>query len=71
MPLDGTFGSNPRLPLCKACRQLIGPGEPATRVHFQNDPEGTEGLTGLYHLQCGKRFQSLARVINTNPWARS
>jgi hypothetical protein len=40
-------------------------------VHFQNDPEGTEGLTGLYHLQCGKRFQSLARVINTNPWARS
>jgi hypothetical protein len=71
MALDGTFDSNPRLPWCRACRELIGPSEPVTRVDFQTDPDGAKGLTGLYHQQCGKRFASLARALNMmNPWGR-
>ena len=69
MALDGVPERNPRLPWCRACKQLIGPSEPTTRIYFQTDPEGTQGLTGTYHTQCGRRFQSLARVINMNPWS--
>ena len=71
MALDGAPEHNPRLPWCRACRQLIEPGEPLMRVHFQTDPEGAQGLTGPYHQQCGRRFQSLARVVNMNPWGGS
>jgi hypothetical protein len=39
-----------------------------TRVYFQNDPDGTQGLTGTYHQQCSRRFASLARVVNMSPW---
>jgi hypothetical protein len=70
MALDGTPDGNPRLPWCRGCRQLIGHGEPATRVYFQTDPEGTEGLTGLYHQPCSRPFQSLARVVNMSTWGR-
>jgi hypothetical protein len=70
MALDATPEGNPQLPWCRACRQLIGQAEPATRVYFQNDPDGMAGLTGIYHRQCSRRFQSLARVVNMNPWGR-
>ena len=69
MALDGAPDRNPRLPWCRACRQLIGPGEPVTQVYFQTDPQGALGLTGPYHPPCGRRFQSLARVVNMNPWS--
>jgi len=39
------------------------------RVDFLNDPEGSRGLTGMYHQQCSKVFRSLARVVNMNPWS--
>ncbi len=67
MPFDEMPAGAPGGACCKACRQPIWPGQPATRVEFQNDPVGTLGLTGLYHVPCGKRFQSLARVINMTP----
>jgi hypothetical protein len=51
-----------------ACCQPIRQGQPATRVEFQTDPDGAQGLSGMYHLQCSKVFQSLARVVNMNPW---
>jgi hypothetical protein len=71
MALDGAFDRNPHLPRCTACRQLIGPGEPATRVDFQTDPDGANGLTGLYHWRCSNPFAALARALNTmNPWGR-
>jgi hypothetical protein len=69
MALDGAPERNPRLPWCRACKRLIGPTEPVTRIYFQTDPEGTQGLTGLYHRLCGRRFQSLARVVNMSPWS--
>jgi hypothetical protein len=72
MPLDAAPPGQPGGGAsCKACRQPIWPGEPTTHVEFQNDPSGALGLTGIYHRPCGKRFLSLARVINMNPWSRS
>jgi hypothetical protein len=68
MPLDATPEGNPGRPSCRACCQPIWQGQPATRVEFQTDPDGAQGLSGMYHLQCSKVFQSLARVVNMNPW---
>lgn len=71
MPLDGSsyedggYSSH----WCRACKQPILKDQPATRVEFQTDPNGTQGLTGDYHLVCSKPFASLAYVINLNPWA--
>ena len=46
-------------------------GQSTTHVHFENDPEGAQGLTGTYHQQCSKPFESLARAIRMlNPWSR-
>ena len=70
MALDGTPDRNPRLPLCRGCRQLIAPGEPTTHVDFRTDPDGAQGLTGLYHRPCGKRFASLARAVGIDLWGR-
>jgi hypothetical protein len=46
------------------------PGEPTSRVYFQTDPDGMQGLTGPYHRPCSKTFEALARVVNLNPWSR-
>ena len=79
MALDGTPERNPRLPWCRACRQLIGHGEPATRVYFQNDPEGAQGLTGLYHhavqpalpvARAGGEHESVEQVLVRRPNGR-
>jgi hypothetical protein len=67
MALDGAPERNPRLPWCRACRQVIEPEERVARIYFQTDPDGAQGLTGIYHEPCGRRFQSLARVVNMNP----
>jgi hypothetical protein len=68
MALDALPGGEPGFRWCRACRQEIRHGEPATHVHFQTDPQGTQGLTGAYHQQCSRPFASLARVVNMNPW---
>ncbi|QRM31289.1 hypothetical protein [Microvirga sp. VF16] len=56
-------------PSCQACKQPILPSDRIKRVEFQNDLDGTKGLTGDYHVACSKPFASLANVINFNPWA--
>jgi hypothetical protein len=68
MPFDEMPAGAPGGPCCKACRQPIWPGQPATRLEFQNDPAGTLGLTGMYHRPCSKPYQSLARIMNMSPW---
>lgn len=70
MPLDGsTFEGGPqRNPWCRACKQTIHNHQRATRVEFRTDPNGADGLTGDYHLECSKPYASLAYVINLNPW---
>jgi hypothetical protein len=51
-----------------ACKQPILKHHRATRVEFQTDPHGIDGLTGDYHLECSRPFASLAHVVNLNPW---
>jgi hypothetical protein len=70
MPFDALPGGEPGFRWCRACRQPIVPGQPATQVHFPNDPEGAQGFTGPYHTECSRPFQSMARVLNMNPWGR-
>ena len=69
MPLDGAEydrgGYDGRW--CRACKQPILKQDRATRVEFQTDPHGTDGLTGDYHAECGKPFASLAHVLNLSP----
>jgi hypothetical protein len=48
---------------------MILPSERTKRVEFRNDPDGSKGLTGEYHLACSRPFESLAHVINLNPWS--
>jgi hypothetical protein len=67
----GTLGGGPRRHFfCMACKQPITDGQRATRIEFHSDPDGSGGLTGLYHTPCSKPFQSLARAVNMNPWGR-
>ena len=56
-------------PSCRACKKPILKSDRTTRVEFRNDPSGTKGLTGEYHLACSRPFASMAHVINLNPWA--
>jgi hypothetical protein len=71
MPLDGsTFdGGSHGSPWCRACKQPIWKNQRSTRVEFQTDPHGANGLTGDYHQECSRPFASLARVVNLNPWS--
>ena len=68
----GTLGGGPPrgYPSCMACRQPIADGQRATRIDFRTDPDGTGGLSGLYHTVCSRPYQSLARVVNMNVWGR-
>jgi hypothetical protein len=70
VPLDGSLFEGGRFGRrwCLACKQPILTQQRATRVEFQSDPEGLNGLTGEYHVERSKPFASLARVINLNPW---
>lgn len=42
--------------------------QPAETVNFNT--EETRDMSGLYHKLCARPFQSMARIINFNPWAR-
>jgi hypothetical protein len=64
---DATPGGDPRGPLCKACRQPIGVGQPSEMVEFST-PD-TRDMSGMYHRLCARPFASLARVINLKPLA--
>jgi hypothetical protein len=57
-------GGGPHEPWCTSCKSPITAEQQSVRIDFANDPHGHEGLSGLYHAECGKVFQSLARAIN-------
>ena len=54
-------------PACCGCKEPIREGDRAMHVRFNSDPTGEKGLTGEYHLACGKAFKSIAHVMNMNP----
>jgi hypothetical protein len=63
-------GSGPHGPFCTSCREPIAAEQRSVRIHFDTDPHGHRGLSGLYHEHCSKPFASLARVINLNWFGR-
>ncbi len=55
-------GSND--PTCTSCQRPITSDQRSKRIDFTNDPHGYRGLSGLYHVECSKPFDSLANAIN-------
>jgi hypothetical protein len=68
MAYFGTIGGEPHGPSCKACRQPIADGQPFIHVKFQRESEPVHEMSGLYHRQCSRPFESLARIVTMNPW---
>jgi hypothetical protein len=66
-PMPGG-GGDPYEAWCSSCRNPITGGQRKVRVTFNTDPHGHKGLTGDYHAECSKPFESLARVVNMNPF---
>ena len=58
---DGFFGGGPEGPSCKACKQPIFQGQPATRVEFGGN---AHDMSGDYHQACSKPFASMARALS-------
>jgi hypothetical protein len=56
MAFDAVPGGDPRGPTCPKCRRPVREGEPSTRMHFQDDPEGVRGLSGLWHGECARPY---------------
>jgi len=55
MAYDSEEGGDPRGSWCPKCQLPVKPGEPATRMHFAEDPYGDLGLSGkLWHGACAQ-----------------
>jgi hypothetical protein len=61
---DPRWGGGSNDPTCTSCRGPITAQQRSVRIDFANDPQGHRGLSGLYHQECGKVFQSLAHAMN-------
>lgn len=68
MPFDGTYEGDPRDLHCKACREPIMDRERAVRIDFRHGNAETRGMSGLYHRECSKPFDSFAAILNMDPW---
>jgi hypothetical protein len=56
MAFDAVPGSDPRGPWCPKCGQPVTPDQPSTEMHFQEDPDGSRGLTGKWHGECARPY---------------
>lgn len=56
MAFDDVPGGDPRGPWCPKCQQPIRPGEPTTRMHFKEDPDGSRGMSGPWHGECARPY---------------
>lgn len=56
MAFDDVPGGDPRGPWCPKCQQPIWPGEPTTRMHFKEDPDGSKGMSGPWHGECARPY---------------
>ena len=64
MDYDPRWSGGSNDPTCTSCRGPITAQQRSIRVDFANDPQGHRGLSGLYHEDCGKPFQSIAHAMN-------
>jgi len=58
---DGFFGGGSEGPFCKACKQPILKGQPATRIIFD---AASRDMSGDYHRACSKPYDSLAHTLD-------
>lgn len=56
MAFDSVPGGDPRGPWCPKCRQPVQKGQPSTKMHFDHDPDGKLGMTGLWHGECARPY---------------
>jgi hypothetical protein len=63
MALDGTYEGDPRGTWCKSCKQPIFDSRHAVRVEFAEGSDEARSFSGIYHRECGRPFQSIARVL--------
>jgi hypothetical protein len=61
---DPRWGGGSNDPTCTSCHQPIIAQQRSIRIDFANDPHGHRGLSGLYHEECSKPFQSIAHAMN-------
>lgn len=67
MAFDGTYEGDPRGTHCKACRAPIVEPDRAIRIDFRQG--SARGMSGLYHRECARPFQSFAAILNFSPSA--
>jgi hypothetical protein len=56
MAFDAVPGGDPRGPWCKGCKAPIETGQPTTRMHFHEDPDGKLGFSGPWHSECARPY---------------
>ncbi|GAA0648784.1 hypothetical protein [Brevundimonas lenta] len=56
MAYDAEPGGDPRGPWCPKCRLPVKKGDPSTKMHFDHDPDGSKGLSGLWHGECARPY---------------
>lgn len=56
MAYDCVPGGDPRGSWCPKCQLPVREGDPTTRMHIASDPDGKQGLSGLWHAECARPF---------------
>lgn len=56
MAYDDVPGGDPRGRWCPKCQLPIREGEPTTKMHFHEDPDGSRGLSGPWHGECARPY---------------
>ncbi|WP_312165447.1 hypothetical protein [Phenylobacterium sp.] len=65
MAYDDVPGGDPRGRWCPKCQLPIREGEPTTRMHFREDPDGSRGLSGPWHGECARPYwDKITPVLN-------
>ncbi|WP_230280758.1 hypothetical protein [Croceicoccus sp. Ery15] len=58
-------GGEPYGPPCHSCHRIIGPGEGATEIRFEDgDDQRLHTLNGLYHSACAQPILSVKRAFD-------
>ena len=56
MAFDAERGGDPRGPWCPGCGHPVMAGQPSTRMHFHEDPDGSRGMSGPWHGECARPY---------------
>ncbi|NEX91952.1 hypothetical protein [Caulobacter sp. 17J65-9] len=56
MAFDLEPGGDPRGPWCPKCKLPVMKGQPQTKMTFPEDPDGSRGMSGLWHGECSRPF---------------